>query len=405
MAVGLAIVEIGLGVAAACSPRVKDLLASPRGTGAIPMTLPDEHLEQRLNPAFPGHDRRGYRNPVALEHAQIVALGDSQTYGVHVEAGDAWPSQLASLTGRTVYNMGVSGYGPVHSLMLWREAMQLQPKVVIEAFYAGNDLFDSFNLVYNNHQHEELKSPDLQLQSDVRAAEKNQPIKDHVARLLHMGKAEGAAPRARPVPGGDSASLREWFAARSHVYGLLRRVAFEVSSWRSTSGQSEAEDWQDARAFAAAHPEYCQVFEHGKGRTVLTTEYRLAALDQGDPRISEGLSISLQAINRMSQAARTDGVRFVVLMLPTKERVVGDVWTSPTPSFRSLMLNETQAWERAERYFAENDIEYIDALPALQGQWTTAGQPYPVSKDGHPNREGHAAIARAVSDYLGSHGG
>ena len=45
--------------------------------------------------------------------------------------------------------MAWGGWGPVHSLILLDEAISLHPKIIIEAFYAGNDLFDAFNIVYN----------------------------------------------------------------------------------------------------------------------------------------------------------------------------------------------------------------------------------------------------------------
>ena len=41
----------------------------------------------------------------------ILAVGDSFTYGEGVADLDAWPAQLQRLTGRTVLNGGVSGYG------------------------------------------------------------------------------------------------------------------------------------------------------------------------------------------------------------------------------------------------------------------------------------------------------
>ena len=69
------------------SPEVARLLASPKEDEASSIDDPD--LVNRPNPKFPGHDRRGFRNPVALAKADIVALGDSQTYGTNVAAASA----------------------------------------------------------------------------------------------------------------------------------------------------------------------------------------------------------------------------------------------------------------------------------------------------------------------------
>lgn len=148
-----------LGLLAFVSPRVDRLLTSPRTPNAIPHSVPDARLVLRPNPTYPGHDRKGFRNLKVPAKTHIVALGDSQTYGHGVEPEDAWPRQLESMTGKKVYSMAWGGYGPTHSLVMWDEAIALSPKIVIEAFYAGNDLFDSFNHVYNQGQLPELKIP------------------------------------------------------------------------------------------------------------------------------------------------------------------------------------------------------------------------------------------------------
>jgi hypothetical protein len=121
--------EITLGLLAFVSPRVDRLLASP-WTNAIPPTVPDARLGHRPNPVYPGHDRKGFRNPEIPAKAHIIALGDSQTYGTNVEPEDAWPRQLESMTRKTVYSIAYGGYGPTHSLVLWDEAVALSPKIV-----------------------------------------------------------------------------------------------------------------------------------------------------------------------------------------------------------------------------------------------------------------------------------
>ena len=57
---------------------------------------------------------RGFRH--------IVAIGDSQTYGMAVRREQAWPQQIETLSGRTVYNMSFGGYGLVEGLALLEEA-------------------------------------------------------------------------------------------------------------------------------------------------------------------------------------------------------------------------------------------------------------------------------------------
>ena len=147
--------ELFLKVASVISPRVNELLSLKK---AISQTIPDERLGHRPIPELHGHDSKGFRNLSVPNEAKIVALGDSQTYGTGVDSQNAWPRQLEQLSGYTVYSMAYGGYGPAHSLILWEDASSLNPEIYIEAFYSGNDLLDSFNLVYNRAQLPYLKT-------------------------------------------------------------------------------------------------------------------------------------------------------------------------------------------------------------------------------------------------------
>ena len=117
-----------------------------------PHRVADQRLGWRFNSGYPDIDEWGFRNRQVPHQVDLVALGDSQTYGYGVELAQAWPQQLARLSGLDSYNFACSGYGPGHSLLLWEEALSLKPKHIIVALYAGNDAFDSFNLLYNGGQ-------------------------------------------------------------------------------------------------------------------------------------------------------------------------------------------------------------------------------------------------------------
>jgi hypothetical protein len=85
-------------------------------------------------------DRRGYRNAVALEQAAVVTLGDSFTEGSNVSDEHAWPARLGTLLGHPVYNLGMSGYDPLHYLEALKDhGLALHPKVVLCMLYEGND--------------------------------------------------------------------------------------------------------------------------------------------------------------------------------------------------------------------------------------------------------------------------
>ncbi|ETX00624.1 MAG: hypothetical protein ETSY1_10525 [Candidatus Entotheonella factor] len=396
----IGVLELTLSLLARVSPQVDRVLASPWPSKETPHTLPDERLGYRPNPAYPGHDRLGFRNPDVPARADIVVLGDSQTYGTGVAPAQAWPRQLASMTGHIVYNMAYGGYGPAHRLMLWDEAVALQPNLVIEAFYAGNDLYESFDLVYNRRQLSELKSADPQLQAVVREAEQSEPIAERVSQMFRMGVQSAAASKAPTTAHPQRPSLRKLLSADSKLYGLLRRTQYEAVRLMDQLAHSPREQWEQAKAFAAANPAYCQVLSHGRLRTILTSEYRLSALDLDDPRIAEGLQISLRSIHKMHELATARNMRFLVLLVPTKETVFRNLGSHPAVSYRRLTDQEARFWATTKAFLARRGIEYLDALPALQGQLAAGVQPYPMSQDGHPNRHGHQAIAKLVANHL-----
>ena len=123
--------------------------------------LPDDTLGFRPNPAYMEHDSRGFRNGSVPENARIVCIGDSQTYGsgVGVTREQAWPQQLEKISGERTYNMAFGTYCPTHYLVLSDEALAMKPSVIIVTFYTGNDLYDAFNMVYEEINWNSLRPP------------------------------------------------------------------------------------------------------------------------------------------------------------------------------------------------------------------------------------------------------
>ena len=77
------------------------------------------------------------------------------------------------------------------------------------------------------------------------------------------------------------------------------------------------------------------------------------------------------------------------------------IFVEESASYVELMENEKQFRATTVKFLTNNDIDYIDALDALRGQLKEGIQPYPVSRDGHPNSAGHKAIATYAGQQLG----
>jgi hypothetical protein len=89
------------------------------------------------------YDGHGFRNPRDLTAADIVVIGDSFIEAPTIAEDKVVTSVLARLLGATVANLGMSAYGPQQELaVLRRYALPLHPRLIVWAFYEGNDLKD-----------------------------------------------------------------------------------------------------------------------------------------------------------------------------------------------------------------------------------------------------------------------
>ncbi len=78
-----------------------------------------------------------------MDAADIVVIGDSYIESPMTRPSALITTRLAQLQGKTVANLGHSGYGPQQELaVLKRFGLPLNPRTVIWAFFEGNDLSD-----------------------------------------------------------------------------------------------------------------------------------------------------------------------------------------------------------------------------------------------------------------------
>lgn len=359
----------------------------------IDPSIPDKVLGHRPNPQNPDHDSNGFRNKTIPPHIDIIVLGDSQTYGTGVSRANAWPQQLAKSTGLSVYNMAFGGWGPVQSLLLLPEAMAKKPKIIIEAFYAGNDLFDSFSLVYTSKNGIDfLKTRDRQVLERIAALDLQETINKKASKAdINVAQA---------VKDEDVFITIKSFL-RNHVK-IYRVVSFTKKRLWDISFENESKTWDNLKNFVKSHDQQkAVILENQNIKTILTPAYRLTVVNLDDVRISEGLDISLKTFKIMSNMCSKQGIRFYVVLIPTKESVfsvaahgINDL------NYLSLLQNERLMWEKTKNFLQANDIPYIDSQPYLQDKLLHGLQPYSLNDDGHPNNYGCRAIAEGVGDFF-----
>src|SRR5262249_37665666 len=120
--------------------------------------LPDPIFVNRAKPMIDDqfvagpHDILGFRNRSVPDTADIITIGDSQTYGNNVPVEYDWPSRLRSFISDTksaqVYNMSCGGWDGIQYFEIMKAALRFRPRVVVVAFYSGNDPVGAFADVY-----------------------------------------------------------------------------------------------------------------------------------------------------------------------------------------------------------------------------------------------------------------
>lgn len=367
----------------------------------VRMEISDPVLGFRGNPAFPGHDADGFRNPSTVGQADIVVLGDSQSYGVGAALSESWPQQLAGLAGCRVYSMAFGGYSPVQALQLLEKAIRLKPRIVVATVYSGNDLAEAYWSVYDEGRLPQLESDDPFVREAVRQADMRGKLRAVAAAVFRRGTPEER--RMRPLP--------RFLLRHTRLYAFARQCKWNIQAALSPGRGL----WEHEMSVVRRHPDYFQAFSQGRLRTVFASRARLLALDQDDPRISEGLRICLASIDAMRQRCAEERIVLAVAGIPTKEFVfrhrvaaagaaAGPACPGSSPQGRQayarLLEQEDLVWQRVADSLARMRVVFIPCEPALVACLKESRQPYPQARDGHPNVVGYRAIALAVRRAL-----
>lgn len=375
---------VGLGLAEAGARALERVRG--RDLASDVTTVDDEVLGLRVRPGSRGHDLLGFRNDAVPTSVDLVAVGDSQTWGVGARRERSWPGRVAALTGRSIYNMSAGSYGPLQYAALVRQAARFRPRVVLVGFYLGSDIYDAYRLAYSRKVYEPLrKKPEL-----------GHDTVEPRATALWNGQIEFQARHGRDDP---------------RCWGLwLRGHSALGRLWDATDAgrlQSAGAWFEIGRAWALAHPESGDVLGAGPNRTVMTTGYRLTLLDLDEPRIGEGLRIAEAALRDAHSSGAACGARLLVVLIPTKESAYAGVMAArghPGTSYARLVAQERACRERLTEGLERAGIPYADALPALRSGLERGARLYPSTTESHPTEDGYDVIARTVVAHLESLG-
>jgi hypothetical protein len=312
----------------------------------------------------------GFRNREVPSSADIVAIGDSHTYGNTAKMEDSWPYVLGNLTGRRVYNMGLGGYGPNQYFAVFtRKALGLKPRVIICGLYMGDDFENAFLITYGLDYWAYL-------------------------RELPSDKVNFDIWEAPPAPTWHK-RMRLWLSRHSVTYQLIVHGPLAARTKGELQIRNAAQLYPSATTLSVPEKNILEAF--------LPKEI-LRRLDQNSSSVREGMRITFRLLKEMQNLSVQNSIQFIVVVIPTKEMVFADYLdgnsTIPLSDvIQKLLANERVAREKVFAFFDNSNIQYVDTLPALRR--ATHQQLYArLATDMHPNRNGYRVIAEAINDAM-----
>jgi hypothetical protein len=301
-------------------------------------------------------DGHGFRNAWPWpERAEIVVLGDSVTFALHVEDEQAWPAIIASSLPRNrVINLGLIGAGPQQHLRVYETfGIKLSPKVLLVGLFVRNDFWDE------NMFDSWLKS----------GAGGNYMVWRDFGRPKQIG----FNPQ-RPL-----ASLKRalrWkidvFARQIYLYNLLLLARKSV------------------KERLADEPKILHFM--GGGRLELFPVDFIKATEGAYSNRRE-LELVLRSLERIWSTARANGTHVLVVFQPSKEEVYLPLLGEDIPDPGAPLRQELD----------EAGIDYLDLTPVFR-QKAAASEQLFFEVDGHPNARGQALIAENVISHLKENG-
>jgi GDSL-like Lipase/Acylhydrolase family len=284
-------------------------------------------------------DGHGFRNAWPWpERVEIVAVGDSLTFGHGVEDDQAWPALLAKrLPQGSLINLGLSGGGPQQYLRLYETfGTRLYPKLLLVGFFLGNDF--------------------------ANAEWFDQWIKSDAGGNYMVWRDFGRPKRVHNSQSPIKGNLRrlQWemylLARKSYLFNLMVHVIEGAKKWR---------------------PDEVRIFElpDGGRLELLPSNFKskIKGAHPGHPQFD----LTLDTLKRIRSIADSHGTKMLVIFLPSKEGTYLPLLDSDVPDVSGPMRGELERL----------GIAYLDLGPAFRDR-AAKGEKLFFETDGHPNVNG-----------------
>ena len=329
-------------------------------------------------------DANGFRNQDALDHYDMLVIGDSFVAGSHVSDDQAWVDLLRRSQRQSIYNLGVSGTNPLVYLNNFVTlGRKFKPHTVMVMLYEGNDFRDA---------------PPV-------------PVAPSSADPANAGAANKVAPQE------SKANSIAFLAKSSPVTRGLARLTSEVlariGSDNPVPGYAEAVGFMPLVMNTAAGRQYYSFDPKRLHYLVDGSEQEFAA--------SSDWHNVRDVLDRFVLLSKKDGFRLIFVYAPSAPHVILPLVESQVPAqqllnfmemkkgvvtgvdadaYKQRVFGRLDASENVWRQWCrDSNVECISTTAALRHAVAAGKQVY-YTYDQHWTPEGNAVTAGVVDAYL-----
>ena len=315
----------------------------------------DPDFGYRLSSRLSDVDENGFRNSSPMGSMDILAVGDSHTFGVNVSSEHAWPAELASKTGLKVYNTGVGSYGiaTYHAVLSKLLASNKYSKAIV-ALYPANDFQVSFSFC------------DIDFASPFWLDQRSR---------LHLNLLP-----LKPLCKGQDNVNKGWYKWIKANLAITSAIEILILDPLNSVKQSIA-------------------LPGGLPDIAMNTRNLNSEELQGESELLR------ESAKMFSDWATTFKGRIAIVIIPSKERVFYEVMrernvlSSAPTDLVTAVEREIAIEEFAFAEAARNLIPIVSALQDLKDLVSHSADAYPTG-DGHPYEEGYIAYTQAAKRAL-----
>ncbi|MSR76736.1 MAG: hypothetical protein EXS63_00700 [Candidatus Omnitrophica bacterium] len=350
-------------------------------------------------------DERGFPNPRGVKQADLIVLGDSQGSGSCWDKKNAWPLKLGSLLGKPVYTVSRPYLSLVDSYEQLNTVLAFKPKTIFVNLDLGSDFLKVFETVYVEKRMDRFRDQDPNRIRQWTELENRFPLSKKVRDIQSlMTEQEGIYRGNISSSKGFCGGMRRLLSySACYRFGLF--LKHKLNGTENRHAAFLESKWDTIKAAAQKVEGVAEVVDDPRLHMIFWPEYRALALGREDPRIIEGMRITLEILRDIQDRLQKEAVKFVPVLIPTKESAYAQFLSESdlaiSEKFKNLIENENYFRSRTIDFLRAARIGYVDVLPAVQKALKAGTPVYRVIHDDDcPVRTGHAVFADAVAEGL-----